>query len=229
MKYNIFGIILACFGSMAFANEIYIQQVGDTLDLSISQTGAGNKIGNATTAAAFTGDNMTFAITQTGDSNVIDAVINGNSYTGTWNFTGNSNTVDLLCSSLGTTQCENVTVDIAVNGSSNDFTVYIGENKIADNLVVDFTVDGDGNVIVANLDATNADVTVTIDSSLSGAGGNTFTIDQDDAGSTNGHSITYDHTGGNGNISITQSGILDQTVNVVSSGDDHNVTITQTD
>lgn len=229
MKHNIFGIILAFFGSMAFANEIYIQQIGDTLDLSISQTGAGNKVGNATTAAAFTGDNMTFAITQTGDSNVIDAVINGNSYTGTWDFVGNSNTVDLLCSSLGTTQCENVKVDIAVNGSSNDFTVYIGENKIADNLVVDFTVDGDGNVIVANLDATNADVTVTIDSSLSGAGGNTFTIDQDDAGSTNGHSITYDHKGGNGNISITQSGIQDQTVNVISSGDDHNVTITQTD
>lgn len=229
MKYKILGVLFALVSSAALANEIYITQIGDTLDLSITQTGSGNKVGNSTTDAAFTGDDMTFAITQTGNNNIIDAVISGNTYTGTWSFTGDANTVDLLCDSGSAGQCETVTVDITVNGNTNDFTVYIGENKVADNLVADFTVDGDGNVIVANLDATNADVTVTIDNSLSGAGGNTFTIDQDDAGATNGHSITYDHTGGGGTVSITQSGLKDQTVDVVTSGDDHNVTITQTD
>lgn len=229
MKYKILGVLFALISSATFANEIYITQIGDTLDLSIAQTGTGNKVGNSSTAADFAGDDMTFDITQTGDNNVIDAVINGNTYTGTWSFTGDNNTVDLLCDSAQAGQCETVTLDITVNGDTNDFTVYIGENKVADNLVAEFTVDGDDNVIVANLDATNADVTVTIDNSSSGAGGNTFTIDQDDAGSINGHSITYDHTGGGGSVTITQSGINDQTVNVTTSGDDHDVTITQTD
>ena len=223
------GALFALVSSAAFANEIYVQQIGDTLNLSVTQSGTGNSLGNSTTAAKFSGDDMTFAITQTGDNNVIDAVINGNTYTGTWTFVGSGNTVDLLCDSTAAVQCENVTVDIAVNGNTNAFTVYIGENKVADNLVADFTVDGDGNIVVANLDATNADVTVTIDNSASLAGGNTFTIDQDDAGGVAGHSITYDHTGGGGTISVTQSGLNDQTVNVISSGDDHNVTIVQTD
>jgi hypothetical protein len=229
MKNIIIGALFALVSSAAFANEIYVQQIGDTLNLSVTQSGTGNSLGNSTTAAKFSGDDMTFAITQTGDNNVIDAVINGNTYTGTWTFVGSGNTVDLLCDSTAAVQCENVTVDIAVNGNTNAFTVYIGENKVADNLVADFTVDGDGNVVVANLDATNADVTVTIDNSASLAGGNTFTIDQDDAGGVAGHSITYDHTGGGGTISVTQSGLNDQTVNVISSGDDHNVTIVQTD
>ena len=229
MKNIIIGALFALVSSAAFANEIYVQQIGDTLNLSVTQSGTGNSLGNSTTAAKFSGDDMTFAITQTGDNNVIDAVINGNTYTGTWTFVGSGNTVDLLCDSTAAVQCENVTVDIAVNGNTNAFTVYIGENKVADNLVADFTVDGDGNIVVANLDATNADVTVTIDNSASLAGGNTFTIDQDDAGGVAGHSITYDHTGGGGTISVTQSGLNDQTVNVISSGDDHNVTIVQTD
>lgn len=229
MKNIIMGALFALVSSAAFANEIYVQQIGDTLNLSVTQSGTGNSLGNSTTAAKFSGDDMTFAITQTGDNNVIDAVINGNTYTGTWTFVGSGNTVDLLCDSTAAVQCENVTVDIAVNGNTNAFTVYIGENKVADNLVADFTVDGDGNIVVANLDATNADVTVTIDNSASLAGGNTFTIDQDDAGGVAGHSITYDHTGGGGTISVTQSGLNDQTVNVISSGDDHNVTIVQTD
>lgn len=226
---KIIGALFALVSSAAVANEIYVQQIGDTLNLSVTQAGTGNSLGNSTTAAQFNGDDMTFAITQTGDNNVIDAVINGNTYTGTWTFVGSGNTVDLLCDSTAAVQCENVTVDIAVNGNTNAFTVYIGENKVADNLVADFTVDGDGNIVVANLDATNADVTVTIDNSASLAGGNTFTIDQDDAGGVAGHSITYDHTGGGGTISVTQSGLNDQTVNVISSGDDHNVTIVQTD
>jgi hypothetical protein len=230
MKNIIIGALFALISSAAFANEIYIQQIGDTLNLSVTQAGTGNKLGTSTSVpAVFNGDDMTFTITQTGDNNTIDATINGNTYTGTWSFVGNGNTVDLLCDSADAVQCETVTLDIAVNGDTNDFTVYIGENKVADNLVADFTVDGDGNVIVANLDATNADVTVIIDNSASLAGGNTFTIDQDDAGGVNGHSITYDHTGGGGTISITQSGLNDQTVNVTSSGDDHNVTIVQTD
>jgi len=230
MKKIIIGALFVLVSSAALANEIYIQQIGDNLALTVSQTGSGNKIGDlATTAPALlSGDDMTFDITQNGDYNVIAATIKGNTYTGEWVFNGDSNTVDLTCDITNGANCETVTVDIAVNGNSNDFSVYIGENKVADNLVVEFTIDGDGNVILADLDATNADVTFTIDNSLA-ANGNTVTIDQDDAGGVNGHSITYDLTGGGNNIDITQSGLTDKTVNVTSTANDGTVTITQTD
>src|SRR6056300_856704 len=149
MRNTILAALLTIAASgFAFSNEIYIDQIGDNLDLDIVQTGTGNRIGDitGTTPITLNGDDMTFSITQTGDSNTIDAVINGNTYTGTWTFTGNSNTVDLLCSSSDTTTCETVTLDIAVNGDSNDFTVYIGEVASADSLIADFTVDGDGNI-----------------------------------------------------------------------------------
>ena len=230
MKIIIIGALFALVSSAAMANEIYIQQIGDNLGLTISQTGTDNKIGDlsTTTPAVLTGDDMTFSITQNGDYNTIAATIKGNTYSGAWVFNGNSNTVDLTCDATSGANCETVTVDITVNGNSNDFNVYIGENKIADNLVADFTIDGDGNVITANLDATNADVTFVVDNSLS-ASGNTITIDQDDAGGVNGHSITYDLTGGGNTISITQSGLTDKTIDITSTAEDGTVTITQTD
>lgn len=230
MKIIIIGALFALVSSTAIANEIYIQQIGDNLALTISQTGTGNKIGDllTTTPALLSGDAMTFSITQNGDFNTIAATIQGNTYSGAWVFNGNSNTVDLTCDATAGVNCETVTVDITVNGNSNDFYVYIGENKIADNLVADFTIDGDSNVITANLDATNADITFVIDNSLA-ASGNIITIDQDDAGSVNGHSITYDLTGGGNTIGITQSGLTDKTIDITSTANDGTVSITQTD
>lgn len=218
-------------GGYAFSNEIYIDQIGDNLDLDIVQAGNGNRVGDigTTTPITLNGDDMTFSITQTGDNNTIDAVINGNTYTGTWVFAGNSNTVDLTCSSLDTTTCETVTLDITTNGDSNAFNIYIGEVASADSLIADFTVDGDGNIITANLDSPNADITFTVDNSTSMLGGNTINIDQDGLGGANGHSITYDVTGGGNTINITQSGLNDQTVSVTTVGDSQTIDITQSD
>ena len=214
-----------------FGNEVYISQIGDNLDLDIVQAGSGNRIGNitGTTPVTLNGDDMTFSITQTGDSNAIDATIYGNNYTGTWSFTGDSNTVDLLCSSTDSTTCETVTLNITTNGDSNDFTIKIGEVADADNVIANFTIDGDGNVITANLDSADADVTVDIDNSASLAGGNTFTIDQDGAAGVNGHTATVDMTGGGNTINVTQSGLNDQTVNITTSGDNQTIDVTQGD
>lgn len=92
-----------------YANEIYITQSGDDLDLDIVQDGQDNKIGDSTTDMTLQGDTMTFDITQTGNFNEIDAVIKGNTYTGTWVFTGDTNTVDLTCDTASGVNCETVT------------------------------------------------------------------------------------------------------------------------
>jgi len=109
--------------SWVLSNDIYIDQIGDSLDLDITQDGSNNQIGNSTTDVTLAGDNMTFSITQTGNTNTIAAVIKGTTYTGTWSFTGNSNTVDLLCSSATTGDCDTVTLNITTTGDSTHLTL----------------------------------------------------------------------------------------------------------
>ena len=106
---TLFASIL-CFN--VYANDIYIEQVGDGLDLDITQDGQNNEVGDSLTDMILNGDNMTFSITQTGNTNTIDATIKGSTHTGTWAFTGNSNTVELLWSSTSSGECDTVTLNL---------------------------------------------------------------------------------------------------------------------
>lgn len=251
MKRSI-GIMVAIFwATLSSANEIYVDQVGDSLDLTLTQTGSGNEIGDTTTDLTLAGDNMTFSITQTGDNNKIDAVIKGATYTGTWAFTGDDNTVDLLCSSTSAGDCDTVTVNITVGANTtggaddNVFQIYFGETSTADvdNMVANFTIDGDGNVIDVASGSSSSDITVTVDNTSTAstatftdavtslsttAGGNYIDIDQTEGG-INGHSITLDITGGGGHFDIDQAGLNDSTINGVFDGDDADVNISQND
>jgi len=221
-------LILAA-SSVANTNEIYVEQIGDGLDLSITQSGADNVAGTSEAPMVLNGDDMTFDIDQIGDANVIAATINGNTYSGTISLTGNANDVDLVCDSVGSVSCETVTVDITVNGSTTDIDLRIGETADASGLVATFTVDGDANVIDTEVDGTNADVTVIIDNSASLAGGNTVSIDMDGDGDINGNSVNLDIIGGGGIYNVTQSGINDNTVVGTFEGDNQTVNIIQSD
>lgn len=239
---HLVAILLVTSSATVWANDIYITQVGDNLDLDIVQDGQDNQIGDSTTAMTLTGDSMTFSITQTGNYNDIAAVIKGTTYSGTWDFTGDSNTVDLTCDSTSGVNCESVTVDIDTTGDSNLFQLYIGESADTDSLVADFTVTGDGNIIDANINGTNQNITVSINNSASlssatitgsagttTAPGNYLDIDTSGNGDVNGHTIDLTITGGGGNFVINQSGINDNTVNASFDGDGNDVNITQSD
>ena len=77
-----------------------------------------------------------------------------------------------------------------------------------------------------NAAAADADIDIT---NSSGTVGNTSTYTQTGAGDTNGHSLTHNHTGDGGVISMSQSGIYDNKINVTSSGDNAEIDITQSD
>ena len=66
-KNSILALVLLSMFSVtpAIANDIYIEQVGDTLDLDITQDGANNVIGTSSADVNLDGDDMTFSITQT--------------------------------------------------------------------------------------------------------------------------------------------------------------------
>ena len=236
MKTWIITLFLVMFSLPALSNDIYIDQIGDTLDLDITQDGTNNQFGDGTTDVTLAGDDMTFAITQTGNLNVIDAVIKGANYTGTWTFTGNSNTVDLKCSTASAGKCDDVTLNITTTGDDNAYTVYVGESATADNIVANFTVTGDHNVITTDVDGTSAAVTLVMNnaSSLSTNStdndeGNVVVITMDGNGDSNGHTVNLDITGGGSTYNVTQSGTNDAVVDADFSGDEHDVDITQSD
>ena len=230
------------------ANDIYITQIGDTLDLDITQDGSDNQFGDSTTGVTLKGDAMVFSITQTGDTNDIAALINGDSYSGTWVFTGNANVVDFKCDSLGTAgagNCETVEVDITTIGDDNTFKIYIGESTDAGGADVTFTVTGDDNVVDADLDGVDVDVTVVVNNSnsthtggatsatdaslTSSDAGNIFDIDVDGNGDANGHKIDLNVTGGGNVFTITQSGVGDNVVEANFTTNGSSIDITQSD
>jgi hypothetical protein len=236
MKNFILSSLLILLVTPALANEIYITQVGDSLDLDITQDGSGNDFGDSTTDVVLNGDDMTFAITQTGNNNDISAVIKGATYTGTWVFTGNTNAVDLKCSSASAGNCETVTLNITTTGDDNTYDFDIGEAADADSASISFTVTGDDNIVNAAVDGESAAITVVSNNSTSlstnstaGDAGNEFTFDIDGDGSTNGHTVNLTVTGGGSFYDITQGGINDNTVDATFTGDDQDVTISQTD
>src|SRR5210317_1297743 len=227
-------IMLWC--GVALSNDIYIEQVGDSLDLDITQDGTDNRIGSTSADMVLNGDTMTFAITQTGNTNTIDATIKGTTYTGTWQFTGNSNTVDLLCSSVSSGDCDTVTLNITTTGDNNTFDFDIGEVADASSSTISFTLTGDNSVIAAAVDGVSANISVTSDNSSSLATtsansdeGNAITLNVDGDGDSAGHGITINVTGGGGTIDVTQSGIYDNTVDLDVTGDSFDIDITQSD
>ena len=243
------GVIILGFSTVLSANEIYITQIGDSLDLDITQDGKDNEFGDSTTDAGLYGDNMVFSITQTGDTNTIDAIIAGDSYTGTWVFTGDSNNIDLQCNSTATTgggNCDTVVLNVTTTGDENNFDFKIGETADAGDATINFTIDGDDNLIDMDVDGTDANITIEIDNSASTLSGTTITSATDNTlstsapgnivdisvsgnGDANGHTVTLDIIGGGSVYTITQSGIYDNLVDITSTGDGNTVDITQSD
>ena len=208
------------------ANDIYIQQSGDNLDLDITQDGQNNVAGNSSTAMSLTGDSMTFSISQVGDSNVIEATINGTTYTGNINLTGGLNTVDLDCAA---SNCDTVSMSIDVTGDSADVTVDLGSTADASDYVgtIDIT-SAATETFTLTVNASAADADIDITNSL-GTVGNTSTYTQTGDGDSAGHSLTHSHTGDGGVINMSQSGIYDNKIDVTTSGDNATIDITQTD
>jgi hypothetical protein len=173
---------------------------------------------------------MTFSITQTGNLNTITAQILGATYTGTWTFTGDSNEVDLLCSSSAAGNCDNVTLNIAATGDDQDYTINIGQTADSDGAVINFTVTDDDNIITTDVNGTSAAITVVIDGSSSlSATDSTLDIDVAGNGDVNGHTINFNATGRGHTVKFDQSGVYDNVIDLTTSGDGHDINITQSD
>ena len=106
-------VIALYFGAQAcYANEIYIEQVGDNLDLDIVQEGSDNQVMPIGITSKLNGDDLTLSITQKGDTNLIEGNVNGNFNTGDLRQTSDDNFQR-----------------VSVVGSNNDVKVYQGTHS----------------------------------------------------------------------------------------------------
>ena len=227
MKKILTAIFVTALSFSAYANDIYVTQSGDSLDLDITQDGQNNTVGNSTTASASTGATTILDIDQVGSSNVLKYQINGATFTGTVNVTGDSNDIDLNCDSTnGNSSCGTVTASITMVGDSNDIDLDIGETSDASNSTATITSAGsdDSNVIAATIDGTSAILTITVDGST-----NNWLVDIDGNGDINGHTLIHSHTGGIADVDIVQSGVYDNYISLTTSGDNADIDISQTD
>ena len=227
MKKILTTIAASLFAFSAYANDIYVTQSGDALDLDITQDGQNNTVGASGTASASTGSTTILDIDQVGGSNVLTYQVNGATFTGTFNVTGDSNDIDFNCDSTnGNSSCGTVTASITMVGDSNDIDLDIGETSDASNSTATITSAGsdDSNVIAATIDGTSAILTITVDGST-----NNWLVDIDGNGDVNGHTLIHSHTGGIADVDIVQSGVYDNYISLTTSGDNADIDISQTD
>tara|TARA_A100001011_G_C14182311_1_gene787425 strand:- start:297 stop:1028 length:732 start_codon:yes stop_codon:yes gene_type:complete len=226
--------IVFSFVHVAADNEIYIDQSGNTASIDLEQLGSSNLIGGTEavsgtmTALDLDGVSMTLDINQIGSSNLFRSdAIDGDNFTGFFEFDGDSNVMDILLNSTGLISADYVNLMIDVTGSTNEFDIKIAENADSSYLDLDYTILGSSNQFDIDIDYANAINFVDINGSSnvfnftgSGYSGNTssdsayFYMDLD--GSSNTFNIIQsstlardwlkiEGTTSNSNICITQN------------------------
>ena len=122
-------VFIFSFSLFAADNEVSIDQLGGTLNLDIEQLGSGNLIGGqSATAGSMTpldldGNTMTIDINQIGDSNLFKGDITSDTFTGFFEFDGDSNIFDIQVDPTNTYGADSSNLNIDVTGNSNDMSL----------------------------------------------------------------------------------------------------------
>jgi hypothetical protein len=197
--------------SGAWANDVYVEQIGDNTVVSITQTGAGNmvngnigQLGNADDAALIRGDLNDVTISQIGSGNILSLILNNES-----NGTG-------------------ATVVISADGSSNTQSISCGTalSSSCNASIIRSEIIGNNNNTIQTLSGG------VIQSKIAILGNwNNVTHTASGVGFHSGE-ITVSGSGSNGAanaVTLTQSGALTKNAVITSNGSNNNVIVTQSD
>jgi hypothetical protein len=214
----------------ATTNRIFIDQSGDNPNVNMTQDGTGNAAGSGGRPVYLRGIDQTIVTRQIGVSNDIslEAVNNttgsGQGVNITIQQIGNSNRVDAACgygnASDGTTAlsgCKAADINWKFTGNSNDLQF----RGTGDDLKSAVDVTGNSNLF--RIDAIGAKHSQTI--KVAGDT-NTFDINQRSTGAA-GSSIWVDLTGNSNTFTMSQTGTIDNVVNIKSVSNSGMFNITQ--
>ena len=174
------------------------------------------------TALDLDGATMTLDINQLGNSNLFRGDIYADSYTGFFEFTGDSNTFAMQTDPDNTYGADSSNLNVNVSGSSNAFTLNQATNAMASTLDLDWTINGSNNSITSSIDQDLATNYMNISGS-----DNTFTFDGD---GYQGAYFHLTHTGGSRTINVTQQSTLDNDwLKITSTGSNGTFCVNQND
>lgn len=179
----------------AQANEVYIEQVGSSSTINITQQGTDNRIGDSVAPAYIGSGSNTVTIDQIGATNVLDMIVNGAGTDVIVSTTGDNNVQTINCGTTNSAGCSGSYIKQQVTGDSNIITQDLGSGA---NHTSEIIVTGDSNTVTHTSTATgvtSANITVS---------GNTNTVGVTQSGMLN-KSVTVTSTGNSNNISIVQS------------------------
>jgi len=190
-------------------NEIFIDQSSGTSNsnMDIEQLGSGNIIGGIDavagdmTALDLDGTAMTLDINQIGDSNKFLGDITADSYTGFFEFDGNSNTFNMNTDKTNTYGADSSNVNVDVTGNSNTLTLNHATAALATTLDLDWIINGSSNTIISAIDVDNATNYMDID-------GSDNAVNYNGDGYAGGY-FYLDHQGSNRTFNVTQASTLD--------------------
>ena len=197
--------------SGAWANDVYVEQIGDNSSVSITQTGAGNLVngnvggtGNTDDAAIIRGDLNNVTINQIGASNTISMIVNNES-----NGTGS-------------------TIVVSADGSNNNQTIGCGTalSSACNASIIRSEITGNNNNTVQTLSGGVVQSKIAINGNW-----NNVTHTASGVGLHSGE-ITVSGSGTStvaNAVTLTQSGAFAKNAVITSNGSNNNVIVTQSD
>jgi hypothetical protein len=197
--------------SGAFANDVYVEQIGDNSSVSITQTGAGNMVngnvggtGNVDDAALIRGDLNNVTVSQIGASNTVSMIINnetnGTGSTVVVSALGSGNNQTIGCGTALSSTCNASVIRSEITGNNNNTVQMLSGGVVQSKIAVN----GDYNNVThtaTGVGQHSAEITV------SGSGtnqlANAVTLTQSGATAKN---AVITSNGSNNNIVVNQSG-----------------------
>jgi len=192
-------ITALAWSGVSFANDIYVEQIGDGTTINLTQDGTGNTIGSSQDFVFVGGNSNTVNVTQSGNSNQLAMLMNGDSTSVTLTTTGNGNNQTVSCGSSSEPSCSGSILSQTITGDNNIVTQNFATGANHESKI---TITGDSNIVshvsTAN-GISNVDITVVGGTALDP---NNISVTQ--SGST-AQSITLSSTGNGNTIAIVQS------------------------
>jgi hypothetical protein len=113
-----------------YANEVYVEQVGSSSTINITQQGTDNRIGDATTPAYIGSGSNTVTIDQIGSTNVSGHGCQRCRHRCHSQTTGDNNTQTINCGTTTSAGCSGSYIKQQVTGDSNTVTQNLGRVPI---------------------------------------------------------------------------------------------------
>ena len=190
---------LIFFSLNSFANDIFITQSGNGLDLSVTQDGEDNTIGTSTTPVSLDGDNIDVTLIQETDGASIELSIDGN-----------NNTMLAKQKCHNGSLCNADTMEIDVTGTGNSMELGQGYKVTENDWLYDNVEHGGHNM---ELSVNGND--------------NNIRLSQRSQNNTSDHSMDVDISGDNNNVHVMQEANADKTLDLTINNDDNNVFVHQ--